>query len=255
MLECFPPKKDILEILDYSGNKISDFTLQVKNINYESGNVSFYELMIINTLVKIFRPQRVLEIGSFNGRTARNIAANLCSNNYYGSKPHVYTVDLPPENKKGDTVITQLQIEDGTVFKDVCERGFMGRTEKAFQNTFEEAYITQIWSDSALLNKNSFPQIDPLDFWFDFIFIDGSHSYEYFKSDTNFAVNHAAHGGIILWHDYGCGDGNGWPGVVKGMHEYYNSLEDDQFIYHIEGTSMVIQLLGVKIGERNEPMD
>ena len=247
MIECFPPKKDILEILNYSGNKLTDFTMQVKNINYESGNVSFYELVIINTLVKIFRPQRVLEIGSFNGRTARNIAANLCSNNYYGSKPHVYTVDLPPENKKGDTVITQLQIEDGTVFKDVCERGFMGRKDKAFQNTFEEAYITQIWSDSALLCKESFPQIDPLDFWFDFIFIDGSHSYEYFKSDTNFAVNHSAHGGIILWHDYGCGDGNGWPGVVKGMHEYYNSLEGDQFIYHIEGTSMVIQLLDYNI--------
>jgi len=38
---------------------------------------------------------------------------------------------------------------------------------------------------------------------FDLIFIDGSHYYEYVKSDTQNALGCLTAGGLVVWHDYG----------------------------------------------------
>ena len=243
-MSCFPERIDFLHLLKKMNNKLNSFDLKIKNLSYESGNISFYELLIINTLVKIKNPKRVLEIGTFNGRTTRNIASNIFSvHQYYDDLPCIHTVDLPLENKTQEKVNTHLQIEDGTVF-NVDERGFIGRERKLFEGQFEAQFIHQVWSDSALLDASCFPEYSPEDVSFDFVFIDGSHSYEYAKSDTLFALKHIKECGIILWHDYGCGGTDGWPGVVKWIHEYYYNMNEEKKknIFHIEGTSIVIQL-------------
>src|SRR3989344_33329 len=41
-----------------------------------SGNVSLTELLIINSVVSIVKPKKIFEIGTFDGRTALNMAAN-----------------------------------------------------------------------------------------------------------------------------------------------------------------------------------
>src|SRR6188768_1735878 len=53
------------------------------------GNVSLYELFVINALVAQRAPLRIFEFGTFNGRTTLNLAANSPAD------ARVFTLDLP----------------------------------------------------------------------------------------------------------------------------------------------------------------
>ena len=66
---------------------------------------------------------------------------------------------------------------------------------KAFASQPEARRITQIYRDSA---KYDFAEIGVS---FDLIFIDGSHTYEYVKNDTEKTLPLLAPGGVMLWHD------------------------------------------------------
>ena len=47
----------------------------------------------------------------------------------------------------------------------------------------------------------------------DFVFIDGSHTYDYVMNDSMAALALLpSGGGIIAWHDYGA-----WPGVTEAL--------------------------------------
>ncbi len=73
----------------------------------------------------------------------------------------------------------------------------------------------------------------------EFIFIDGSHSYEYLLNDSKQVLKLLRNGkGVMLWHDYDV-----WEGVTRALNKLY--LQDRQFkgLKHIEGTSMVCLIL------------
>jgi hypothetical protein len=55
-----------------------------------------------------------------------------------------------------------------------------------------------------------------------FFFINGSHTYEYCKNDTEKVMELSGKKGVFLWHD--CDYGH--PGVVKFLKEYRDSGYD-----------------------------
>ena len=70
-----------------------------------------------------------------------------------------------------------------------------------------------------------------------FMFVDGSHSYEYRMSDSKLAYNLVRRGGYILWHDYGSPY---WPDVTEALNELYLGNRDFKSLQHIVGTSLCI---------------
>lgn len=69
----------------------------------------------------------------------------------------------------------------------------------------------------------------------DFVFIDGSHSYEYVLNDSKQAIKMLRNGkGVILWHDY-----DEYAGVTRSLNKLY--LENNKFknLKRIKGTSLV----------------
>ncbi len=82
-----------------------------------------------------------------------------------------------------------------------------------------------------------------LDVWrdstFKFIFIDGDHSLEGVRIDTEVAVRLLAPGGIIAWHD--CLDGApDWVGVKR----YLTGLSMELDLVQVEGTWLALYLNG-----------
>ena len=68
----------------------------------------------------------------------------------------------------------------------------------------------------------------------DFIFVDGSHSYEYVLNDSDKARKLLRDGrGVIVWHDYG-----DWDGVTKALNELYSAGGDFKGVKHISGTPL-----------------
>jgi len=175
------------------------------------GNVSLYELVVISALAKRRAPRGVFEIGTFDGRTALNLAANLPANG------KVFTLDLPRAAMKN----TALPLgHDDVHYVDKDTSG--GR----FADNACRGKIVQLYGDSATFD------FTPYQGQIDFVFVDGSHAYKYVMNDSRKALSLLRNGkGIILWHDY-----PSWQGVAEALNELF--VKDPVFgkLRNIEGT-------------------
>lgn len=181
------------------------------------GNVSALELAALGALASRPGVKSIFEIGTFNGLTALNFALNSAAD------ARIFTLDLPPENK-GDT---SLQAAGGDLKYIVQERkGWLfhqGRRP-------EEAKITQLFGDSATFDYAAHRNAT------DLVFVDGAHSYDYVRKDTETALQLLRNGrGVIAWHDYN----TWWPGVIQHLEELYRRPGFDG-LRRIAGTSIVV---------------
>jgi hypothetical protein len=178
------------------------------------GNVTPLELIIIDQLIRRYRPERLFEIGTFDGRTTLNMAANTSDH------ARVYTLDLP----RAGLHTTKLEIvpwECSYIDKEAPGARFM-RTEYRRK-------ITQLYGDSARFDFSPFVN------QMDLVFVDGSHSYAYVLNDSMRALELLRNKcGVILWHDY-----DAWEGVTEALNELYKEKPEFKQLKHIEGTTLV----------------
>lgn len=181
-----------------------------------NGNVSIYELLAIVLLVRARQPKALFEIGTFDGRTTLNLAANALKDS------RVHTLDLP-SSRLDQTRFNVEEIEKIYIAKPVSGSRFLGRPEGS--------NIIQHYGDSAEFDFGPyFGQMD-------FVFVDASHAYEYVLNDSRIALNLLRQGkGIILWHDYNRPEW--WPGVLKALDELYTGSPAFSRLRQIEGTSL-----------------
>ncbi|MBL7131185.1 MAG: class I SAM-dependent methyltransferase [Candidatus Omnitrophica bacterium] len=195
--------------------------LEIKLIELDggSGGVSHKELIIISAFIRFYEPKNVFEIGTFNGRTTLNMAANSLEDAI------VYTLDLPKEALKA--TVHKIERGDRNL---INKKKYGAKIDRlAYKNK-----IVQLYGDSASFDYKSFYSA------IDFVFIDGSHAYDYVVNDTKHALKMLRNGkGIILWHDY-----NAWKGVNRALNEFYeNGGEPFKNMQHIHGTSLVVLLV------------
>jgi predicted O-methyltransferase YrrM len=133
------------------------------------------ELVVLLSIVRATGARRVVEVGTFNGHTALNVAANLPADGT------VVTIDLPPEGSPRGPAGTALPTDYGA---------------RVYDGHPAAARIRQVLADSATLDWQS------LGGPFDLAIIDGDHSSPMVASDTRGVLSVLAPGGIVLWHDY-----------------------------------------------------
>jgi predicted O-methyltransferase YrrM len=191
---------------------------------WADGNVSDFELDVINRLVVARRAETIFEIGTFDGRTTLNMAAHS------GQNARVYTLDLPADD-----------IEAAALPLDLHDRMFIEKATSGarFIGTAASSKITQLYGDSANFDFSPFyNQVD-------LFFVDGSHAYDYVLHDSQTARNLIRKDGIILWHDYVNNRPTAWPGVVKALIELHERDPYFAGMQQIAGTSIVILDVGV----------
>lgn len=176
-----------------------------------TANISFEELFVLVELLQISHPTACFEIGTFDGRTTLNMAANT------PDEAIIYTLDLPCEQVNA-TKFSLDPFERFAVLKETSGIRYRG--------TIWERKIQQLYGDSATFDYT------PYRGEIDFVFIDGSHTYEYVLNDSRNALTLLRNGkGTILWHDY-----PDTSSVLKAIH--YLKVNDPRFagIRHITGT-------------------
>ncbi len=124
-----------------------------------NGNIILLELTVLNGLVARLKPSSLFEIGTFDGRTTLNLAANAAP----GAR--VYTLDLP-EAEMNQTVYPLDAYEGGYIQKAV--------SGQRFHQTRWQEQIEQFYGDSATFD------FQPYHGKMGFVFIDGSHDYNPF---------------------------------------------------------------------------
>ncbi len=193
-----------------------DAAVRLSQLEMAPGNVSLVELALIAAICAKRRPTTIFEFGTFDGRTALNLAENS------PPETRIYTLDLPASEVDA-TAHPLAAGEDLFVRKQ-----YSGARFKA---TPHAGRITQLSGDSA---KFDFSQYRGA---IDLVFVDASHAYEYVLADSRTALDLVRPGGVILWHDYGTGN---WPGVNRALNELRRADSRCAKLQWIEGTSLVV---------------
>lgn len=184
-----------------------------------SGNISFEELFILVELLQSSQPTSCFEIGTFDRRTTLNMASNTSDDAI------IYTLDLP-RAQIGSTIFPLDSADLGVIEKET--------SGARYHSTVWEHKIQQLYGDSAAFDYT------PYQGKIDFVFVDGSHTYEYVLSDSRRAITLLRNGkGIILWHDYPT-----TSSVLKAVN--YLQASDSRFanIRYIEGTRFACLICG-----------
>jgi predicted O-methyltransferase YrrM len=185
-----------LPSFDYEQSCKFGIPIRVLETKAEGGNVSVAELLVLNHLVAERQPNVIFEFGTFDGRTTLNLAANAPLD------AKVYTIDLPAAS-----------IADARLALDEDDKVYINKPQSGarFIGSEYARKITQFYGDTAAFDFS---------LWYsqtDFVFIDGSHSAQYVRSDTEVALKLIGErDGIIVWHDY-----SEWArGLIEVLHEY-----------------------------------
>jgi hypothetical protein len=161
---------------------------------YEDGALYWNEMVALLSLLAVVNPSSVLEIGTYMGSTTRAIARGL-------PNAVVHTLDLPLDES--------AMASDPSLPKDDFHLIAKRKPGRDFIGTPEAARIRQHFGDSA---KWDYSQVAGTNCFF----IDGSHTYEYCRADTEKCYELCGGKGVFIWHD--CDDGH--PGVVKFLAEW-----------------------------------
>jgi hypothetical protein len=177
---------------------------------YEDGMLPWEQSVALLCLINLAQPSVVLEIGTYMGFTAKAMARNL---------PHavIHTLDLPFDYDAGADPVTDFPKDDFHLIK----KRVPGRE---FLQTAEATRIHQHFGDSATWD---FSQAAGANCFF----IDGSHTYDYCRLDSEKCHELCGGKGLFLWHD--CD--NDHPGVVKLITEW---IKMGRNIALIEGTCL-----------------
>jgi hypothetical protein len=203
-LECIPT----ITLDEILGERKPRITLPVQK--YEDGMLPSREAMVLAALIVAESPKEVLEIGTYMGHTTRLLAENC-------PEAKIHTVDLPLEFTPGEEDQSHIPKDD---FHLIGRR----KVGREFIGTPCAERITQHFADTALWNFDSVGRPT-------FFFIDGSHTYEYCKNDSEKCFGLNAGKGVFVWHDVD----DYHPEVIR----YLNELRDlGSDIRRIHGTAI-----------------
>ena len=160
-----------------------------------SGSTPIRDLVTILALAIKRQPKGMLEFGTFWGSATLNLARNL-------PNATIHTIDLPPDPSAAQALTRGKPVDDVYLIKS-------RQLGRAFRGSAVEGRIVQHLGDTAAYDYTVIK--DELSFFL----IDGSHTYEYAKSDTMRAFALAKGESTLVWHD--CDEVH--PGVTRWLGE------------------------------------
>lgn len=179
---------------DFNGRKIKDST-------------------ILATFAANVMPGKMLDIGTYYGRSAASMSVNSPDST-------IYTVNILPE-----------QVEDNagaytTAFLTKDQIGIYYR-ERSLKNIKQIYANTKTWKVEEEINDLSL------------VFIDGCHDEEFVYSDTKLILDRVKKGGFILWHDFSphCRSNFVWINdSMKGVEKLMKEKLISAYVLNVRGS-------------------
>lgn len=199
------PKQQQLSAIQFT-DLFPNFNETLSTWSFLGGGSIPTDILLLKSLAKNIENCNYFEIGTWRGESVVNVAevANKC-----------YTLNLSKKELK----------ELGLSEKYANLHGFFSK---------EKENITHLFGNSATFNFENLQQK------FDLIFIDGDHTYNFVKKDTENVFKHLVHeNSIVVWHDYALHPEKVRPEVLAGILDGLPATKRDQ-LYHVSNTMCAI---------------
>lgn len=179
---------------------------------FSGGGTAIAELTTLALCAAITSPNKVFEIGTFNGRTTATLILNCPPNT------RVLSLDLPPEERDYESEANFISTDR----RLIAQRQLASYVyDQGLEDRFE-----QLLGDSMEFDPS--PHANTVDFGF----IDGAHGLDFVRNDTEKMSKMLTERSIVFWHDYG------GKGSFRPLAEYLEELGEAAPLYRVQGTSL-----------------
>jgi predicted O-methyltransferase YrrM len=176
---------------------------------YDGGGTRLEESIYLAAATRLLRPRKIFEIGTFKGRTTTVFALNAPDS-------EIVTLDLPPD-----------YAPDGRQYIESDAELVRTRNPVEFIDRYGVArQCRQVLCDSKRFDPT--PHRGSVDL----AFIDGAHTYDYVRNDTEKIAYMMRPSGLVFWHDYG------GRGRFRGITTYLHELATRFPVYRVPGTTL-----------------
>jgi predicted O-methyltransferase YrrM len=192
--------------------------VRCNTFNMESNVSHLGEIDALATCVAQLKPRIVFEIGTYNGFATLHFAYNTPDNSI------IYSLDLPPNYSE-----TLYNEKSKFSYDDllVAELSKKNVNHRLFKKDPKGKKIIELFGDSSTYDFSPYYRK------IDLVYIDGNHSYDFVKSDTENAFKMLSERGVIVWHDFDYI-------IHRDVFKYLNKLVKTHKIYFIPGTRFAI---------------
>lgn len=220
--------KAILKLIEKSYSKPVDMKLQIPSS--EIGSLTTLEATMLISFIKIINPSFIFEFGTFLGYSTSIFLKNS------DEKCNVYTIDLGEEIGNIDH---SKKIDFESVLKnDEINDDYLRIMQSKKGPIFINDYIQTEDNRLKLLQGNSLDlsisEIS-LESKVNIVFIDGGHTLNIVKKDTENAFK-MIKTGVIIWHDYN-------SQIHGDVTKFVDELAKEKVIYHIDNTMLAFHVL------------
>jgi predicted O-methyltransferase YrrM len=196
------------------------------------GSVTLLEAAALVSLIKLIRPRKIFEFGTFLGYSTSLLVQNSADD------CAVWSLDL------GDGHVADKPLEafakadlqsDGDI-NDEYLRGAQGARGPHYTSGLsaaERSRLTLLQQDSRRFD----PSAHGLEGSVDLVFVDGGHDTETITIDTANARRMVGDSGVIVWHDFS-------SGIHSDVTTFVNALAQRELVVCIQHTMLAILLVG-----------
>jgi predicted O-methyltransferase YrrM len=180
-------------------------TINGASLDRHVWNVKLHEEIYLSAAIQSISPDRIFEIGTFDGNTTRRMAEAA------PDTARVFTIDLP------EAMFDATQIPDSFCGSRVGER---------YLDSPARSKIKQIRADTTTFDFTPYHES------IDLVFVDAAHDYPHGLADSRTALKIVRPGGTIFWHDFE----PYWSGLVHAICEATAGLP----LRRLAGTSFAV---------------
>lgn len=206
------------------------------------GSVTLLEAATLVSLVKLVKPRKIFEFGTFLGYSSALLVENASDD------CEVYSIDLGESHVSAKPLEAYADDElrrDGDV-NDEYLRGAQGAVGPRYTTALapaDKARLHLIQQDSRQFD----PSAHGLDGSVDIVFVDGGHDTETVAIDTANARRMIGDSGVIIWHDFA-------STIHDDVTTFVDELAKHEVVVWVQNTMLAILFVGqagrdfVKIG-------
>lgn len=196
------------------------------------GSITLLEGAIMVSMLKLLRPRRVFEFGTFLGYSSSLMLKN--------TEPtcEVHTIDLGDdvEQYRGAEAYSDADLHSDEKKNDDYLRFTQGTKGATYLADLPERYrarLTMLRGDSTKLDVAGKGYAGA----FDLVFIDGGHDTATITSDTHKALQMIGGDGVVVWHDYN-------STIHSDVTDFMAGFAEDQLVLHVQSTMFAVLLVG-----------